>query len=219
VASIPVVDPEVDPYAVLGVSRGATTDEIKRAYRTRAKSAHPDAGGSPEAMDRVNRAYHLLSDAAAKREFDRHRDVQADATAATARTSTRRASEPAAAPETGQGVTPTKRRMQARSYVWSQLEEFGWAAALAGLALSFLATRAIGPAAWLLGLGGFALIYWLVLQLVYIAVPELKLITFDTVRSLRRSSPRHRRILLIVSALWIPLGLIWAALCAWFGGK
>ena len=53
-----------DPYEVLGISPGASDDEIKAAYRKLAKKYHPDLnGGSAEAeakMKEVNEAYTLL---------------------------------------------------------------------------------------------------------------------------------------------------------------
>ncbi len=37
--------PEADPYRTLGLSRDATLDEVRRAYRRLAKANHPDAAG------------------------------------------------------------------------------------------------------------------------------------------------------------------------------
>lgn len=53
-----------DPYKVLGISQGATQDEIKRAYRKKAKECHPDLHpNDPNAekrMNEVNEAYDML---------------------------------------------------------------------------------------------------------------------------------------------------------------
>lgn len=53
-----------DPYRVLGISPGATQDEIKRAYRKKAKENHPDLHpNDPEAskrMNEINEAYDML---------------------------------------------------------------------------------------------------------------------------------------------------------------
>ena len=53
-----------DPYSVLGVSPGASEDEIKKAYKNLAKKYHPDVtGNSPEAekkMQEINAAYDEL---------------------------------------------------------------------------------------------------------------------------------------------------------------
>ncbi len=54
-----------DPYAVLGVSKDATTDEIKKAYRNLAKKYHPDLHpGNKEyekKMVEINEAYEMLT--------------------------------------------------------------------------------------------------------------------------------------------------------------
>lgn len=42
---------------ILGVSRDADLDEIADAYRTKAKTAHPDNGGTSDGMAEINRAY------------------------------------------------------------------------------------------------------------------------------------------------------------------
>jgi len=64
-----------DPYARLGVARGASEKEIKAAYRTLAKELHPDRNTSnPKAAERfseVTQAYDLLSDKEKRAQFDR----------------------------------------------------------------------------------------------------------------------------------------------------
>ena len=63
-----------DHYATLGVSRGATAEELKRAYRRRARELHPDANpDDPTAEARfkeVARAYAVLSDPVRRRNYD-----------------------------------------------------------------------------------------------------------------------------------------------------
>ena len=53
-----------DPYAILGVGRGAPLSEIKRAYRKLAFSAHPDAGDNPDAQRfrELHEAYAALNE-------------------------------------------------------------------------------------------------------------------------------------------------------------
>ncbi|WP_423606603.1 DnaJ C-terminal domain-containing protein [Sphingomonas sp. MS122] len=64
-----------DPYATLGVSRGASEDEIKKAYRKLAKELHPDRNkDNPKAAERfstVTQAYDLLMDKDKRARFDR----------------------------------------------------------------------------------------------------------------------------------------------------
>lgn len=64
-----------DPYQVLGVARGASEAEIKKAFRKRAKDLHPDRNrDDPKAQDRfaeLNGAYEILGDDAKRKQFDR----------------------------------------------------------------------------------------------------------------------------------------------------
>lgn len=62
-----------DYYSTLGVKRDATDDEIRKAYRTLARSTHPDIDKTSGAADRfkqISEAYEVLKDPATRKRYD-----------------------------------------------------------------------------------------------------------------------------------------------------
>jgi len=70
-----VATTERDYYELLGISRGASDAEIKRAFRTLARELHPDVSSAPDAERRfkeVVEAYEVLSDPGRRATYDRY---------------------------------------------------------------------------------------------------------------------------------------------------
>lgn len=57
-------------YDVLGVARNATPEQIKRAYRGKAATMHPDRGGKVGDFQRLQAAYEQLSDPGKREMYD-----------------------------------------------------------------------------------------------------------------------------------------------------
>lgn len=74
------IKPKKDYYAILGISKNSTLDEIKKAYRTLAKTYHPDVSSSnktsdPKALEKfreVAEAYAVLSNLTIKSNYDQN---------------------------------------------------------------------------------------------------------------------------------------------------
>ncbi len=61
-----------DYYKTLGVSRTASQDEIKKAFRKLARTHHPDAGGDEAKFKEINEAYEVLSDEKKRNLYDQY---------------------------------------------------------------------------------------------------------------------------------------------------
>jgi molecular chaperone DnaJ len=70
---------EKDYYKALGVSKGASADEIKKSYRKLARQYHPDANkgdtGAEERFKEISEAYNVLSDPKRRKEYDDARSL------------------------------------------------------------------------------------------------------------------------------------------------
>jgi molecular chaperone DnaJ len=77
------MDSKHDYYEILGVDRGATKEELKKAYRRKAREYHPDVNnnsGSDERFKEINEAYEVLSNESTRAAYDRfgHAGVQGE---------------------------------------------------------------------------------------------------------------------------------------------
>lgn len=64
-------------YETLGISKGASSDEIKKAYRKLARQYHPDINKEPGAEEKfkeINAAYEILSDETKRQQYDQYGD-------------------------------------------------------------------------------------------------------------------------------------------------
>jgi molecular chaperone DnaJ len=59
-----------DYYEVLGVDKGASADEIKKAFRRSAVKHHPDRGGDEAQFKEINEAYEVLKDTEKRKRYD-----------------------------------------------------------------------------------------------------------------------------------------------------
>ena len=61
-----------DLYTRLGLSKGADTKDVKRAYKKATLKHHPDKGGNPEEFKKVQEAYEVLSDDNKRQAYDKY---------------------------------------------------------------------------------------------------------------------------------------------------
>lgn len=61
---------EPDYYALIGVDRNATLQEIRSKFRAKVLAEHPDKGGDPKKFQLLNKAYNILTDQEKRRRYD-----------------------------------------------------------------------------------------------------------------------------------------------------
>jgi len=65
-----ITDQTIDLYEILGVTDGATTDQIRKAYKKKSKKLHPDRGGDEEQFELLQVAYRILTSDRKRRLYD-----------------------------------------------------------------------------------------------------------------------------------------------------
>eukprot|EP01016_Furgasonia_blochmanni_P016152 TRINITY_DN1918_c0_g1_i5.p1 TRINITY_DN1918_c0_g1~~TRINITY_DN1918_c0_g1_i5.p1 ORF type:complete len:494 (-),score=187.62 TRINITY_DN1918_c0_g1_i5:221-1702(-) len=65
-------EPDTKLYDLLGLGKEATPDEVKKAFRKKAVTMHPDKGGDSEKFAELNEAYEILSNAEKREMYDKY---------------------------------------------------------------------------------------------------------------------------------------------------
>jgi curved DNA-binding protein CbpA len=65
-----MADKDFDPYAIMGVDKQTSDEDIKKAYKTLSKKLHPDAGGKAEDFANLKKAFDILTDPAKRNLYD-----------------------------------------------------------------------------------------------------------------------------------------------------
>jgi len=201
-------------YQVLGIPETARPEQIKLAYRRAAKTAHPDAGGSPAAMERVNEAYRVLSDPSLRRAYDRSLNAPAPhPEPPVANPAHPQPGRPAPAqPQAHQDYAyhHRLRLAQARSWSWRWLKNSLGLALMLGIIVRFFAAQTADPVTkLLLNLSGFIPVYGAMLGVIFLINPEIRLTLHDLPHQRGR---RLKRDLILVAGLAgasIPLAILW----------
>lgn len=68
----------MDYYELLGVTKSASQEEIKKAFHKLAHKYHPDKGGDSAKFKEINEAYQVLSDAQKRQQYDQYGSVDGD---------------------------------------------------------------------------------------------------------------------------------------------
>ena len=66
----------VNYYAVLGVTSDASREQIRAAYRTKVRTAHPDTGGDHEKFAQIAEAWEVLGNAEERELYDADRKLR-----------------------------------------------------------------------------------------------------------------------------------------------
>src|SRR5579863_9065109 len=61
----------MDYYEILGITKGASQEEVKKAFHKLAHKYHPDKGGDEKKFKEINEAYQVLSDKNKRAQYDR----------------------------------------------------------------------------------------------------------------------------------------------------
>ena len=70
-----------DLYAMLGVEKSATTEQVRNAYKEKAMQLHPDRGRDPRVFSGIQAAYDTLSDPKRRSQYDSAKPVGGGAVA------------------------------------------------------------------------------------------------------------------------------------------